>query len=52
VALMSYNPLWQAKTHKIGFASPFARQKALTTWMDSMRLKHCRDLFINAGIEL
>ena len=51
-ALMSYNPLWHAKAHKIGDDNPLGQEKAMITWMDSTRLNHCRDLFINAGVDL
>jgi pyruvate formate lyase activating enzyme len=51
-ALISYNPLWHAKADKIGANDPFGQEKSMTTWMDSARLKRCRDPFINAGIGL
>ena len=51
-ALMRYNPLWHAKADKIGGDAPFCQQKSMTTWMDSARLKRCREPFIHAGIGL
>lgn len=51
-ALMSYNPLWIAKTNKLGSDNPFAGQNNFTSWMDAAKLKSCRDPFIDAGIEL
>jgi hypothetical protein len=52
VALLSYNPLWHVKAEKIGIDDPFPGDRSMTAWMDTARLKRCREPFINAGIEL
>ena len=50
--LMNYNPLWKAKTVKLGIDETEAQQKGLTKWMNTHRLSQCREVFISAGIEL
>jgi pyruvate formate lyase activating enzyme len=51
-ALLSYNPLWHVKAKKIGIDDPFPGDRSMTAWLDSARLKRCRQAFINAGIAL
>ena len=50
--LMNYNPLWTAKTAKLGIDAPGSSQNNFTKWMDTDRLNQCREIFITAGIAL
>ncbi len=51
-ALLSYNPLWHAKTAKIGDANPCEDDAAMKTWIDKAREDRCRQIFLEAGIEV
>ena len=51
-ALLEYNPLWGVKCDKIGVNNPLGSNNYTATWMEKSHVEDCRDIFLQAGIDL
>ncbi len=49
-ALLAYNPLWHAKSDKLGADDPYKTNKAMTSFSERGVLEKCRGIFAEAGI--
>ncbi len=50
--LLSYNPLWEDKTAKLGLDWPFADNPQLKKWTAPQRMEDCRQFYRERGIEV
>lgn len=51
-ALLSYNPLWHEKNHKIGNDNPLSHEGMMTTWLTKEKELFCRKILTRAGVDL
>ena len=48
--LLPYNPTWYSKNTKLGLTLN-EELRGLDSWQSPEKIKHCKDIFINKGIE-
>ncbi|MCJ7541874.1 MAG: hypothetical protein MUO88_19675 [Desulfobacterales bacterium] len=52
IRIMPYHPLWQGKNRKIGVEIPNTGVKNLSEWSTPTTVRECKQIFLDAGIEV